>query len=120
MTTSRWRQAQAADAARAFLVVVLDAFLGAEHRLLSAGHDRLHERCGGVPKVGGISEASTTPSRPLVPAPMKMTRPPLRRAWRDDLDAVRDALFLLLNRGDDLAVLVDHHLDDVARPASCR
>ena len=35
---------------------------------------------GEVPKVGGISEASTTPSRPLVPAPMKMIRPPLRSA----------------------------------------
>ena len=33
-----------------------------------------------VPNVGGISEASTTPSRPLVPAPMKITRPPLRSA----------------------------------------
>ena len=36
--------------------------------------------CGLVPKVGGISDASTTPSRPLVPAPTKITRPPLRSA----------------------------------------
>ena len=36
---------------------------------------------GEVPNVGGISEASTTPSRPLVPAPMKMMRPPLRSDW---------------------------------------
>jgi hypothetical protein len=35
---------------------------------------------GGVPKVGGISEASTTPSRPLVPAPTKITRPPFLSA----------------------------------------
>jgi hypothetical protein len=35
---------------------------------------------GLVPNVGGISDASTTPSRPLVPAPTKITRPPLRNA----------------------------------------
>ena len=68
---------------------------------------------GDVPNVGGISEASTTPSRPLVPAPMKMMRPPLRSDLGDDLDAVRDPLALLLHRRDDLAVLVDDHLDDV-------
>ena len=27
-------------------------------------------RVGGIPKVGGISDASSTPRRPLVPAPM--------------------------------------------------
>ena len=32
----------------------------------------------------------------------------------DDFDAVRDALFFLLHGGDDLAVLVHHHVDDVA------
>jgi hypothetical protein len=37
-------------------------------------------RRGAVPKVGGISADSTTPRRPLVPAPMRITRPPLRRA----------------------------------------
>jgi len=35
---------------------------------------------GGVPNVGGHSAASMTPSRPLVPAPTKMRRPPSRRA----------------------------------------
>src|SRR5687768_8863013 len=35
---------------------------------------------GLVPNVGGISEASTTPRRPLVPAPTKMMRPPFFRA----------------------------------------
>ena len=37
-------------------------------------------RSGSVPKVGGISADSSTPSRPLVPAPTKMIRPPLRSA----------------------------------------
>jgi hypothetical protein len=32
----------------------------------------------------------------------------------DDLDPVRDPLFLLEHRGEDLAILVDDHLDDVA------
>ena len=35
---------QARDRPRAFLVVVLDAFLRAEDRVAAAGHDRLHER----------------------------------------------------------------------------
>ena len=35
-------------------------------------------RAGSVPKVGGISAASSRPSRPLVPAPTKMIRPPRR------------------------------------------
>src|SRR4051812_20853012 len=37
-------------------------------------------RSGLVPKVGGISADSRTPSRPLVPAPTKMMRPLLRSA----------------------------------------
>src|SRR5262245_59114893 len=37
-------------------------------------------RSGSVPKVGGISADSSTPSRPLVPAPTKMIRPFLRSA----------------------------------------
>src|SRR3989440_3747269 len=37
-------------------------------------------RSGLVPNVGGISADSSTPSRPLVPAPTKMTRPFLRSA----------------------------------------
>src|SRR5688572_5956697 len=36
---------------------------------------------GFVPKVGGISADSMTPSRPLVPAPTKMIRPPFLSAW---------------------------------------
>src|SRR5687767_4435936 len=35
---------------------------------------------GFVPNVVGISADSTTPRRPLVPAPTKMTRPPFRNA----------------------------------------
>ena len=54
---------------------------------------------GLVPKVGGISDASTTPSRPLVPAPTKITRPPFLQRLRDDLDAVRDPLFFLQDGG---------------------
>src|SRR5580765_8671291 len=38
-------------------------------------------RSGLVPKVGGISADSSTPRRPLVPAPTKMIRPCLRSAW---------------------------------------
>jgi hypothetical protein len=35
---------------------------------------------GGVPNVGGHSAASSTPSRPLVPAPTYSRRPPARKA----------------------------------------
>ncbi len=70
-------------------------------------------RSGSVPKVGGISADSRTPSRPLVPAPTKTMRPPLRSAWRDDLDADRDALLLRWHGREHLAVFVEHQLDDV-------
>ena len=78
-TTSRFVRRSRATLRAALLVVVLDAFFRREDRFLAAGHDCLHER-GGVPNVGGISAASTTPSRPLVPAPTKTMRPPLRSA----------------------------------------
>ena len=71
-------------------------------------------RRGGVPNVGGISAASTTPSRPLVPAPTKTIRPPLRSACVMISMPCGDLLLFLVHRGDDLAVLVHHHIDDVA------
>ena len=39
--------------------------------------------------------------------------PALAQRLRDDLDAVRDAFLLALDRRDDLAILVDDHVDDV-------
>ena len=44
---------------------------------------------GSVPKVGGHSAASITPSRPLVPAPTKKTLPP-RSSDRKTMSAARD------------------------------
>ena len=49
-----------------------------------------------------------------MPAPTKIDAAALAQRLRDDLDAVRDLLLLLVHRGDDLAVLVHHHVDDVA------
>ncbi len=70
-------------------------------------------RSGSVPKVGGISADSSTPSRPLVPAPTKMIRPPRLQRLRDDVDADGDALLLALHGREHLAILVQHALDDV-------
>ena len=44
---------------------------------------------GSVPKVGGHSAASITPSRPLVPAPTKKTLPP-RSSDRKTMSAARE------------------------------
>ena len=70
-------------------------------------------RSGSVPKVGGISADSSTPSRPLVPAPTKMIRPPLAQRLRDDVDADGDPLLLALHRREHLAIFVQHPFDDV-------
>ena len=70
-------------------------------------------RSAGVPKVGGISADSSTPSRPLVPAPTKMIRPPVPQGLRDDVDADRDAILLAVHGREHLAIFVEHALDDV-------
>ena len=67
---------------------------------------------GSVPKVGGISADSSTPSRPLVPAPTKTRRPPLRSALAINVGADRDAIALLLDRGEHPAIFVQHQVDD--------
>ena len=68
---------------------------------------------GCVPKVGGISADSRTPSRPLVPAPTKMMRPPFRSACVMISTPTRDPLLLALDRREHLAVFVQHAFDDV-------
>ena len=107
------REAEAADAAAAFLVVVLDAFLGLEHRGLAAGHDRLDEpwrRAERWRHLGGFHHAQPA-TRPCADEDHAAA---LAQRLRDDLDAVRDLLFLFLDRGDHLAVLVDDQVDDVS------
>ena len=84
---------QARDAPRAFLVVVLDAFLGLEDRLLAAGHDRLHDARRGAERrrhLGGFDDpeaaagAGTDEDNPAA----------LAQGVRDDLDPVRDPFLL--------------------------
>ena len=65
-----------------------------------------------VPKVGGISADSSTPSRPLVPAPTKTMRPPLAECLGEHVGAEGDAVALALDRGEHLAVLGQHQIDD--------
>ena len=60
------------------------------------------------------------PSRPLVPAPTNTMRPPLRSALASNVGAERDAIALLLHRGDHLAVFGEHQVDDAAGVAVCR
>ena len=74
------RRPHSGDRSRAFIVAVFGSLPLLERRCLAAGQNPLHQR-GGVPNVFGISAASSTPSRPLVPAPMNTSRPPLRSAW---------------------------------------
>ena len=71
---------QAAKRALAFLVIVLGPFAGPKDRTLAAGNDGLHEiriRAEGRRDFGSLQD---TARRPLVPAPTKMMRPPLRIA----------------------------------------
>ncbi len=102
-----------------FLEVVLDAFLGPEHGLLAAGHDRLHERrrrAEGRRHLGRFDDAESSAG-----AGADEDEPSaLAERLDDDLDAVRDPLLLFQDGGDDLPVLVHDHLDDVADRASCR
>ena len=112
MTTSFLLEAQAGDAARPFLVVVFDAFLGFEHRLLAARHDRLHERrrrAEGRRHLGGFDDAEPSAGA----GADEDDAAALLERLGDDLDAVRDPLAFLVDGGDDLAVLVDHHVDDL-------
>ena len=69
---------------------------------------------GLVPKVGGISADSTMPSRPLVPAPTKTMRPPLRSAFAhmSAPSAMRSRSFW--TAASMLAVLGEHQVDDAA------
>ena len=69
---------------------------------------------GEVPKVGGIS-AGLDDAEPAAGAGAdEDDAAALAQRLGDDLDAVRDPLVLFLDRGDDLPILVDHHVDDVA------
>ena len=70
---------------------------------------------GFVPKVGGISDDSSTPSRPLVPAPTKTMRPPPAERLREDLDPDGNPVFLALHGREHLAILVKHAFDEVGR-----
>ena len=74
-------EAQPSDAARAFLVVVLDPFLRAEDGLLSARHDGLDERRARCRR----SAASRPPRRRRGGRSCRRRRrrcgPPLRSAW---------------------------------------
>ncbi len=120
ITTSFLVGRKPVDRPRAFLVVVLDSLARLDHRVLAAGHDRLHQVVGIVPKVGGISADSSTPSRPLVPAPTKMIRPPRLSACVMMSIADGDAILLALHGREHLAILVEHALDDVGGGRACR
>jgi hypothetical protein len=71
----------------------------------------------GTPKVGGHSEASRTPSRPLVPAPDVEQPPAAPEAADDDIYRPRDSSFFAGDGGGDLVVLPVDNLDDAQRRA---
>ena len=81
---------------------------------VAAGHDRLHEgRVGaeGRRHLGGLEDA-----QPAARAGADEDQAAaLAERLADDLDAERDALLLPGDRRDDLAVLVEHQVDDGGR-----
>ena len=70
---------------------------------------------GSMPKVGGSSAASSTPSLPLVPAPTKISRPPFSTASATKRCTARDARLLALHGREHVPVVEKHHLDDLVR-----
>ena len=112
MTTSFLVGLQAVDRARAFFVVVLDAFLGVQERVLAAGHDRLHQIRAGAE--GRRHLRRLEDAEPAAGAGAdEDDAAALAQRLRDDVDADGDALLLALHRREHLAVLVQHALDDV-------
>ena len=97
---------------RAFLVIVLDAFLRAHYRALAARHDREHKI--GVGAKGGRHLGRFEDAQASAGAGAhEHDAAAMSERLRDDLDANRDALFLAVNRRQHLAVLVQHAFDDV-------
>ena len=103
---------QPVDDARAFLVVVLDAFLGLQDRVLAAGHDRLHQIGAGAEgrrHLGRFEHAEAAAGA----GADEDDAAALPQRLGDDVDADGDALLLALDRGEHLAVFVQHPFDDV-------
>ena len=73
-----------------------------------------------VPKVGGISADSSTPSRPLVPGADEHDAAALAERLGQDVGAEGDAIALALDGGEHLPVFGDHEIDDARTRAACR
>ena len=101
------------DRTRAFLVVVLDTFLGGERRVLTTRHDRLDERrlgAEGRRHLGRFQNAKATARA----GADKHDAAVLAQRGRDHLDAHGDPLPLALHGREHLAVFADHQVDDFA------
>jgi hypothetical protein len=90
----------------------LHAFFRAVHGGRTSSHDRLAED-GSMPNVGGNSAASSTPRRPLVPAPTKINRPPSSMAAAM-MSAPRRCVPSRAARRQERHDHDNHHLDHVA------
>ena len=107
-------RSQPVERSRPFFVVVLDPFPRAQERALPAGHDRLHQ-------VGARAESRRHLGRLEHAQPAARARadeddaPAVAERLRDDLDADRDPLLLLLDGREHLAILVDHAVDNLRR-----
>ena len=120
-TTSFFVGRSRAIARAPFLVVVLDAFLRLEDRVLAAGHDRLHAGRRGAERrrhLGGLDDAEPAAG---AGADEEDAAAAAQRLC-DDFHAVREAVALAVDRRHDLAVFGDHQVDDLAdgRFVECR
>jgi hypothetical protein len=105
--------AQPRHLARALLVVVFDAFLGLEDRILAARHDGLHarrRRTEGRRHLRGFDDTEATAG---TSADEEDAAAATQRLC-DDLHAVRNAVAFTMNRGDHLPVFGDHQVDELA------
>ncbi len=92
--------------------MILDAFARVEHRVLAAGHDRLHElrrRAERQRHLGGFDDAEP-PAGPGADENQAAAGP---KGAGDELDAVRDALALFVDGRNDFLVLLRHEIEDV-------
>jgi hypothetical protein len=106
------RDAQPRDAAGAFFEVVLDAFARAEHRVLAAGHDGLHEVRRGAERrrhLRGLDDAQA-PARARAD---EKNPAALAQGADHDFDTMDDPLAFLVHGRDDTPILGVDQVDDV-------
>ena len=108
------RRAEPGERARALFVVVLDALARTDEGPVPAGHHGAHQVGIGAEGRRHLGRFEHAKAAAGAGADEHQT-PALPQRLADDFDAQRDSLLFLRNRRDDLAVFVDHEVDNRRR-----